>query len=178
MNSGNTPTEIESDGRRTGPVADSSGGEATVRGTLLGLKGGIAATVTMTAFRMPISESPPPPAWFWQKFIARGGDPEDYPLKALFLHVVYGLGGGVAFGTLFASRLAAEDGESKAAEARREKKATLWGLAYGLALSQFGLSVVLKRMLGMDLSPDERFIFHVSHVIYGLTLGAWFGSNA
>ena len=178
MSSRNTRSEVESDGDRTGPVTDSSSGEATVRGSVLGAKGGLVATIAMTAFRMPISESPPPPAWFWQKFVARGGDPEDYPLQALFLHVIYGIGGGAAFGTLFASRLAAENGESDEAEARRERKATLWGLAYGLALSQFGVSVIFKRLLDVELQRDERFIFHVSHAIYGLTLGAWFGSNA
>ena len=178
MSARNTQSDTESTGERTGPVADSSGGEATAHGLLLGAKGGFVATVVMTAFRMPISESPPPPAWFWQKFVARGGDPEDYPLQALFLHAVYGVGGGAAFGSLFASRLASDDGESDEAEARREKRSTIWGLAYGLALSQFGLSVIFKRLLDVDLARDERFIFHVSHAVYGLTLGAWFGSNA
>lgn len=178
MSSQPSPVEAESEGKRAGPVAEASGAEATVDGLLLGLKGGAVATAVMTAFRMPISESPPPPAWFWQKFVARGGEPEDYPIQGLALHAVYGIGGGVAFGSLFASRLAGEEGESDEAEARRERRATLWGLAYGLVLSQIGLSAVLGRLLGMDLDRDERFIFHVSHVIYGLTLGAWFGSNA
>jgi hypothetical protein len=166
------------DAERTGPVGDAPPDEASWRGLLLGVKGGIVATVAMSAFREPISKSPPPTAWFWRKFVAGEGDPEDYPIAGLVLHVIYGVGGGVAFGGLLASRLAAVEGESKAAEAARERRATLWGLVYGLALSQFGLSVVLKRLLGMDLAPDERFVFHVSHVVYGLTLGTWFGSNA
>jgi hypothetical protein len=28
-----------------------------------------------------------------------------------------------------------------------------------------------------DLAQDEALIFHVGHVIYGLTLGAWVDSN-
>jgi hypothetical protein len=37
--------------------------------------------------------------------------------------------------------------------------------------------VLLEGLLGMDLEPDERWIFHVSHAVYGLTLGSWFGSR-
>src|SRR6056297_857700 len=88
----------EGDTRRAGPVVGSSPGGAVRNGFLLGLRGGAVATVVMSAFRAPISESPPPTAWFWRTYVAGEGDPEDYPLAGLVLHVLYGVGAGVAFG--------------------------------------------------------------------------------
>jgi len=37
--------------------------------------------------------------------------------------------------------------------------------------------VLLRGLLDEDLDPDEALIFHLSHVIYGITLGAWLGSR-
>lgn len=140
------------------------------RGLRLGLRGGIVATVVMTVFRVPISNSPPPTAWLWSEYVA-GGEPEAHPLAGLVLHLLYGTAGGALFGAVLADRVAG-------IEVERETTATLWGLAYGLLLSKVGATVLLERVLSMDLEPDERFVFHLSHVIYGLSLGAWFGSNA
>ena len=59
----------------------------------------------------------------------------------------------------------------------REVRGVLAGLAYGLLLSAFGERALLVGFLEMDFEPDERFVFHASHVVYGLTLGAWVGSK-
>lgn len=46
-------------------------------------------------------------------------------------------------------------------------------LVYSLALSVFGTRFVFRYLLDEELEPDEAVIFHVGHVIYGLTLGTW-----
>lgn len=141
---------------------------AIARRALLGGISGLMATVVMTAFRMPISRSPPPTANFWAKYIA-GGDPADHTSIGLLLHLAYGTGGGLLFALLSPSR-------GTRSEAGAETRGVLSGLGYGVLLSAFGSRVILEGLLQMDLDRDERFIFYVSHVVYGLTLGAWHGS--
>lgn len=134
-----------------------------------GANGGVVATIVMTAFRIPIARSLPPTADFWAQYIG-GGDPDDYTLQGLLLHLLYGAGGGVVFALL------GEPSES-GSETKKEWKGILRGTTFGLLLSVVGVQIVLKQLLDMDLDPDERFIFHVSHIIYGITLGAWAGAN-
>jgi len=149
---------------------DGSTGRPSRRHALgLGLVGGAVATAVMTAFRLPITDSLPPTAQFWARFVG-DGDPEDYPLVALVLHLCYGMGAGATFAAVFVPR-------TSGSEAREEWQGTALATAYALFLSVFGTRVVLERLLGLELDPDERWIFHVSHAIYGLTLGAWLGSN-
>lgn len=142
------------------------------RALSLGAVAGLIATVVMTAFRMPISHSLPPTGPFWAKYVG-GGDPDQYVWEALALHLFYGTSGGAAFGLAVSRTLDGAD-----SEIGRERRATALGVAYGLVLSAFGKRVLLERMLEMDLDPDESLMFHLGHVVYGLTLGAWFGSNA
>lgn len=123
----------------------------------------------MTAYRMPISGSLPPTAAFWAKYVG-GGHPDDYPLVGLVLHLAYGAMGGVLFAATFPDDL-------RGSEVTLEREGALRGTVFGLALSVFGVRVVLKRLLGIDLESDERWIFHVSHVIYGISVGSWFGSR-
>jgi len=47
-------------------------------------------------------------------------------------------------------------------------------LVYGLALSVFGTRFVFRYLLDEVLEPDGAVIFHVGHVICGLTHGTWF----
>jgi hypothetical protein len=123
----------------------------------------------MTAFRMPITDSLPPTAEFWARYVGNG-ESTDYPGVALLLHAVYGMGAGAAFAAVFLAR-------ARGVAVRDERRGTLLGAVYGLVLSVFGTRVMLSRLLGLELAADERWIFHVSHVVYGLTLGAWLGSN-
>lgn len=140
-----------------------------IRSFVLGLKGGAIATIVMTAFRMPISHSLPPTANFWAHYIG-SGDADSYPIIAVILHVMYGVVGGGFYGMLFSRT----DSETRAGI---ELSDLVRGAGYSLALSLFGSRMILQRMIEMDLERDEALIFHVGHLIYGLTLGTWIGSN-
>lgn len=158
--------------REEAQVADRDRDAAAIdrgRRVRLGLLGGLVATVVMTAFRMPISESLPPTAAFWARYVG-GGDEDDYPLQALALHLTYGSLAGGVYGALCGS-------DRLPSTVVRERRGMLCGTAYGLLLSVFGVRVVLARLLGMDLEPDERLVFHAGHLVYGFTLGTWFGSK-
>jgi hypothetical protein len=132
----------------------------------LGLKSGLTATVVMTLFRMPISQSPPPTANFWASYVA-GGTAEDHTIVGMVLHLAYGVGAGLLFFALVPLR-------SPGLATGNELKSVLQGLVYGLILSAFGSTVLLEGLLRMDLDQDERLVFHLSHVIYGLTIGGWY----
>jgi hypothetical protein len=141
-----------------------------------GGKAGLVATLVMTAYRLPISRSLPPTAEFWAKFVS-GGDPDDHPVAAIALHLLYGAGGGMAFGAitpLGSERTSSDDSRETA---QREAVGLLWGVVYSAALSIFGERVVLGRLLGMDLDVDESLVFHAGHLVYGLTLGTMYGSR-
>jgi hypothetical protein len=122
----------------------------------------------MTIFRMPTSKSLPPTAQFWATYVG-SGEPEEYPGIALILHLLYGVVGGIVFALLTPG--------TRDAEEVAESKGAILGTIYGIALSIFGTQVVLERILGIDPDRDERLVFHISHVVYGLTLGTWVGSR-
>jgi hypothetical protein len=147
---------------------DAESADAFIERLRYGVRGGVVATIVMTLFRLPTSRSLPPTANFWSKFLG-DGDPEDYPVVGLALHLLYGVGGGVAFGLIAPGR--SDD------DAMAETKNALVGTLFGSLLSLFGISVVLGKLLDMSLEADERIVFHISHVIYGLTLGTWVGSR-
>ena len=138
------------------------------RSWFAGAVGGFLATVVMTLFREPSARSFPPTARFWSRYVA-GGEPDDHPVAALVLHLIYGTGGGIAYGELVASRLLPES-EPVAGFLRT-------GAASGVGLSLFGSRVVLPYLLDVHLSDDEAALFHAGHLVYGLTLGAWVGTR-
>lgn len=133
-----------------------------------GSVGGAMATLVMTLFREPTARSLPPTAHFLSRWL--GGSPEDYPVSALVLHFLYGVGGGSAFG--FGWRWLAPRDESP------ETVGLVAGTLYGLAMSVFGERVVLPYLAGETLDGDESVVFHAGHLVYGLTLGVWVGSRS
>lgn len=161
----------DADGPRSAPDEPTSGETALSRrqATRIGLTAGAVATVVMTVFRMPTSRSPPPTARL--AAAVAGGEPADHTLVGLLLHLIYGTVAGGVFGLLAGSHLPGSD-------LGGERRGALLGSVYGLALSAFGLTVLLKRVLRIDLDADERFVFHVSHLIYGLALGILVGSRS
>ena len=136
---------------------------------LRGLQAGFVATLIMTAFRLPIMRSLPPSANFWARYVG-DGEPEDYPVIGLLLHLLYGTSAGAVFAGLFAFLDAERSIEP-------EQRGLLWGWVYGMGLSAFGSQVMLKELLDVRLDADELALFHAAHGVYGLALGAWVGSR-
>jgi hypothetical protein len=134
-----------------------------------GARAGALATFVMSAFRMPVSRSPPPPSWFWAEFVA-GGSPDDHPYVGAVLHLLYGVAAGVVY-----ALLAPAGGRDDAAVP--EWAGAVRGVVYGAVLSGVGIVALMDWLLGLDLDADERFVFHVSHLVYGVTLGTWLGSG-
>ncbi|WP_232701886.1 DUF6789 family protein [Halobacterium wangiae] len=137
-----------------------------------GAVGGALATVVMTAYRMPVASSLPPTAEFWAQYVA-GGEADDHPVPALVLHLGYGATAGVAFGALFGPFERRTDSDEA-----RETGGVVLGTLYALALSLFGERVVLRGLLDVDLDATESLIFHVGHLVYGLSLGSWVASES
>lgn len=137
-----------------------------------GAVGGALATAVMTAYRMPVTESLPPTAAFWARYVA-DGEPDDHPVPALVLHLGYGAAAGSAFGVLFRRFDRRSDSDES-----REVGGVVLGALYALVLSVFGERVVLGRLLSMDLDATESLVFHVGHLVYGLSLGSWVASES
>jgi len=135
---------------------------------VIGGLGGLVGTLSMTMFRMPTSRSLPPTSKFWAKYVG-SGKPDEYPGIGLVLHLVYGIVAGIVFAAIAPGR-----GDE---EAVAESKDAIFGTIYGIALSIFGVRIILGRILDTKLERDERLVFHISHVVYGLTLGTWVGSR-
>ncbi|WP_224332922.1 hypothetical protein [Haloprofundus halobius] len=128
-----------------------------------GVWAGAIGTAVMTLFRLPVARSLPPTGAFWEQYA--GGDPDAIG-PAFLLHFLYGIGGGVAFVPV-----------ARTIRDRGLTTTLFVGVLYGLALSVFGTRVMLRRLLGMDLDHDEAVVFHAGHVVYGLTIGIWFGTR-
>jgi hypothetical protein len=144
------------------------GGESDGTSALTtGVVAGFVATVVMTAFREPTARSLPPTSDFLSRWF--GGDAGDYLVSSILLHLAYGVGGGIAFGLGWTRREARTD--------EPETRGLILGSLYGIALSLFGEHVVLKYLVAMELETDESAVFHAGHLIYGLTVGVWFGSR-
>lgn len=135
---------------------------------LTGIEGGFFATVVMTLFRAPTARALPPTAEFLAQYL--GGRPEDYPVAAFLLHLLYGGSVGIAFVPVSAILVDKTD--------EPETLGLVTGAIYGLVASVFGEKIVLARILDMHLNTDEAAVFHAGHLIYGLALGAWVGSRS
>ena len=149
---------------------DDGHSQSSLRRLRTGASGGLVATLVMTAFRLPISRSLPPTDEFWRTYVQRA-DGRSATIPALALHLLYGMGAGVAY-VVLSSDIA------RPSEARAEVRGVVTAVAYSLLLSVFGLWVLLRGLLNQELSPDEKLIFHLGHVVYGITLGAWLGSRS
>jgi hypothetical protein len=130
-----------------------------------GLSGGLIATIVMTVFMMVLGDdSPPPTAALWAKFVGDGA-PEDYVMPGMALHMLYGIGAGIAFALLIpvvgvSVTLATAVG---------------LGLAYGVALTVVGAVFWMRIVLAMEPNPKMVGLFLFFHLVYGGVLGAWIG---
>ena len=134
---------------------------------LSGLAGGLVATIVMTVFMLLLGDdSPPPTAALWAKFVGSEG-PEAYVPQGMILHVLYGVGAGVAF----ALALPLVVGEVTLVTA------VGLAVAYADVLTVVGAMVWMKGVLGMDPDRQTAIQFGVFHLVYGLVLGGVVGAG-
>jgi len=132
---------------------------------LTGLIAGLIATVVMTMFMMTMGDdSPPPTAALWAKYVGDEGA-EAYMKQGMLLHMLYGVGAGVAF-AVGATALALDVGASVLVGS------VLWGLAFGLVLMVGGMLFWMRIVLAMEPDPKTMGAFGFFHVVYGVVLGA------
>lgn len=130
---------------------------------IAGLAAGLVATIVMTILMMVMGDGgPPPTAGLVAKFA--GGEPEDYAMPGMVLHVIYGIVAGVVFavgvplvGLNFGS-LAVAVG---------------LGLVYGIILMIGGMVFWMRTVIGMEPDRDMMTTFGAVHVVYGVVLGAF-----
>jgi hypothetical protein len=133
-----------------------------------GLTGGVIATVVMTVFMMALGDdSPPPTAIFWSEYVGDGA-PDEYMMPGMILHVLYGLGAGVAFGVVLPVV-----GFTTAALA----VAAGLGLGYGIVLFVVAAGFWMNVVLDLDVEPPQVAMFLFFHLVYGVVLGAWVGAG-
>ncbi|MFB6227882.1 MAG: hypothetical protein ABEH88_04755 [Halobacteriales archaeon] len=134
---------------------------------IAGLAGGLAATIVMTALMMVMGEGgPPPTAALVSKFA--GGEPEDYAMPGMVLHVIYGIVAGAVF---------AVGGPVVGVGFESIAVAVGVGLLYGVVLMIGGMAFWMRAVIGMDPDRDMMVMFGTVHVVYGLVLGAFLGTG-
>jgi hypothetical protein len=132
-----------------------------------GLAGGLVATIVMTIVMMVLGDGgPPPTAALVAKFA--GGDPEDYAMPGMVLHLIYGILAGAVFAV--GVPLIGLDLGSIAVAAGL-------GLVYGIILMIVGMVVWMRMVIGMEPDRDMMMMFGAVHVVYGLVLGAFLGAG-
>lgn len=132
-----------------------------------GLAGGLVATIVMTIAMMVMGDGgPPPTAALVAKFA--DGDPEDYAIPGMVLHLLYGILAGAVF-AVGVPALGLELGSITVAAGL--------GLVYGLILMAGGMMFWMRMVIGMDPDTDMMVMFGTVHIIYGLVLGAFLGAG-
>lgn len=134
---------------------------------IAGLAGGLVATIVMTIVMMVMGDGgPPPTAALVAKFA--GGDPEDYAMPGMVLHLGYGIVAGAVFavGVPIVGLNLGSIGV-----------ATGLGLVYGVLLMIGGMVFWMRLVIGMEPDRDMMKMFGTVHVVYGVVLGAFLGAG-
>lgn len=132
-----------------------------------GLAGGLVATIVMTAVMMVMGDGgPPPTAALVAKFA--GGDPADYAMPGMILHLVYGIVAGAVF-AVGIPLLGLSLGSIGVAIGL--------GLVYGIVLMIGGMLFWMRVVIGMEPDKGMMMMFGTVHVIYGVVLGAFLGAG-
>lgn len=132
-----------------------------------GLVGGLVATIVMTVFMMTLGDdSPPPTALFWSKYVG-DGDPDQYMMQGMILHLLYGTIAGGVF-AIVAATLGFVSVVTLGS-------AILWGLVYGFVLFVGAAMFWMNIVLGLDADMKMAGMFLFFHLVYGAVLGAWMG---
>jgi hypothetical protein len=134
---------------------------------IAGLAGGLVATIVMTIVMMAMGDGGPPPT---AALVARfaGGDPEDYAMPGMILHMLYGILAGAVFAVGVPSVGLSLGSIAVAAGL---------GLVYGIILMIGGMMFWMRMVIGMEPDRDVMVMFGTVHVIYGVVLGTFLGAN-
>lgn len=125
------------------------------------------ATIVMTAVMMVMGDGgPPPTAALVAKFT--GGDPADYAMPGMILHLVYGIVAGAVF-AVGVPLLGLSLGSIGVAIGL--------GLVYGIVLMIGGMVFWMWVVIGMEPDKGMMMMFGTVHVIYGVVLGAFLGAG-
>lgn len=132
-----------------------------------GLAGGVVATIVMTIAMMVLGDGGPPPT---ARLVARfaGGQPEDYAMPGMALHLVYGVVAGAVFAVgvpLLGVSLTSIP------------VAVGLGLVYGIVLMIGGMLFWMRTVIGMEPDRSMMLMFGTVHVIYGVVLGGFLGAG-
>ena len=134
---------------------------------IAGLAGGVVATIVMTVVMMVMGDGGLPPT---AALVAKlgGGQPGDYTMPGMALHLVYGVIAGIVFAVgvplvgLSLGSLGVAIGI---------------GLVYGIVLMIGGMMFWMRTIMGMEPDRDTMMMFGTVHVIYGVVLGAFLGAG-
>jgi len=134
---------------------------------IAGLAGGVVATSVMTIAMMIMGDGgPPPTAALVAKVV--GGEPAEYAMPGMALHVVYGIVAGAVF-AVGVPLLGVSLGSIGVAIGL--------GLVYGLALMIGGMMFWMRMVIGIEPDRGMMMMFGTVHVIYGAVLGAFLGAG-
>ena len=132
-----------------------------------GLAGGVVATIVMTIAMMVLGDGgPPPTARLVAKFA--GGQPEEYAMPGMALHLVYGVVAGAVFAVgvpLLGVSLTSIP------------VAVGLGLVYGIVLMIGGMLFWMRTVIGMEPDRSTMLMFGTVHVIYGVVLGGFLSAG-
>jgi hypothetical protein len=133
-----------------------------------GLIGGLIATIVMTVFMMTLGDdSPPPTALFWSKYIG-DGPPDEYMMQGMVLHLLYGIGAGVALAAILIA------GGFETVELL---EAVAIGLGYGFVLFVVAAVLWMNVILDLDAEPKMVGMFLFFHLVYGGVFGVVLGAG-
>lgn len=134
---------------------------------ITGVVGGLVATVAMTAVMTAVGDGgPPPTANLLAKFT--DGEPDEYKIPGMVLHLAYGVGAGAVFAV--GAPLVGPGLGSVAV-------AVGLGLAYGIVLMVGGMVFWMRLVLGVEPEKRTMAAFGAAHLTYGVVLGAFLGSG-
>jgi len=140
--------------------------QLTTTALVSGLVGGLVATIVMSVVMNVMGGGPPPTANLIARFA--GGDPGEYAMPGMLLHLLYGT---VAGGVLVALAVAVLDvtliGDLGGA--------LLWSVVWAILLMVVGAVGWVRGVIGMRPTGGMMMQFGVVHIVYGLVLGAWLG---
>ena len=134
---------------------------------IAGLAGGLVATIVMTVGMTVRGDGGPPPTAGLVAKVA-GGEPEDYAMPGMALHLIYGVVAGVVF-AVGAPLIGLGFGSIGVAIGL--------GVVYGIVLMIGGMMFWMRTVLGMEPDRDMMVMFATVHVVYGVVLGAFLGAG-